>query len=910
MYPLLFAALTLLVTCLAGVEMRAQYEWHHWVFGENVHVRFPVVGGQTQMAVADVPVPMLHLEGTTTWSDPTSGVLELYCDGKSVYNATGVKLPGRIGHANGISSTQSAQFVPHPKYSDSLFLFVSPDVSTTINTTNRTYSMVRLGRASSGQPWSIVGAPQYFDPEGSERLIASHSPSGREYWVYGFNPPRSVLTWRIDSNGFRGSTLTSTITDTASVYGAMKCTMDGRTMAFVSPDIIVLDINPTQGYVTQRGVIRAAEIAAACGEPAVREVYGLSFSPSGRYLYVTVEFEHEDTSSTPEYDLLQYDLAAPTWFAVITSVKRAAHVLNASFWPPALQLGPDSVIYMVSRNGLHAVRKPDTAAPFCDFQLGAVPYLPSLGKSGLTACLESTWFFKKKVQVAVAAEDVCEGADVVVEATLTGVYKDTVWTAPTLFTGERRTGKTLRVATPPPGRHTVLLELRGEFDTTLQTLDVVVYEKPDFSAPQVQTICAGDTVHISVVNAGVTQILNSSFSERTAAHAFAVYPPVTTVYAVEAINGACVDTVVYTVQVLQPRATVRHDTLLCGPDSIILPFVSASGNWLYDGNSYAAGDTVYVTGTTTLLHVDNANSCTVVDTFVIVIETQLTVDAGADLVICEGDAVTLTMSGQGLPHWEPAALCDAPDSYATRIHPTTSTTFVARISMGGCAAIDSIHVTVVDRIHTTVEVASASATPGDIIPMHIFITNPLNGLRCSIAMPSQLFRPIAVEHATLDSIVYGGNDGTGVAANSIVYFRLNSGALTDTVVIRAEALLAHIQQAALRCDVLETSECRSIEQIEGILAVDVCGGPMRSVTIQPLSTLTAIRIGDFIEVTGSIHDGDPIEVRLLSTIGEELGSLVWATSGTHTHRFFMPTHALVFVQVQGRAIHSVKGLMP
>lgn len=895
-----------LVMCLiaAVTPAEAQFEWNNWVFGDEAHVEFPIVNGVSgNAAPASQRASMNHLEGTSTWSNPSTGKLELYCDGISVFNSRGIALPGSIGHGNGISSTQAAQFVPHPVYPDSLFLFVSPDVTTIPLTNQRMYSCVKLGRMNGSQPWAIVGAPTYFAGDGTERLCAVHTPNGKELLVFGLQRPRTVVSWRIGANGLKAGVVTSNSGANASVLGAMKCSMDGKLLAYVDPDVIVSNIDPAAGTIYAKGIISKASIMAVLGERKLKTIYGLSFSPNARFLYITVDFDREPSASTREYDLLQFDLQQATWPEVATSVKSVARFRNTSFWPPALQLGPDSVIYMVSRDGLHAIKQPDLPAPACQFTLNVMNYQPAIGKSGLSSCIESTWRVKNELSpIHLTSSDVCEGNPIYVDAHLSDPYEDTVWTSPQLFSGELHGGVQRMFAAPAPGTYTIYIRGRQGQDSVSDSVVVTVYARPVIVGATSSEICSGDSTIITIANAEAVSFLDNTDVTKLTDSTYMARPVSSTRYQIATLNGACDDTLEYTIDVLQARVSDRIDKALCGSGAITLPSLSANGLWHGRQSTFADGDTVYVSSTERFVREDLSEKCPVFDTLVVTSFTSIVVDAGTDTVICEGDPLTLTTSGRGTVHWEPAALCQTPNAFQTRVSPQTTTVFVATVTENGCTGIDSVVVTVIPKSAVNISVGDESTSPGLLTPIHIVVTNGYAGLRCRLSLPTRRLHPETIDGATLDSLTIG-------ADLSSVVFSLDSTKSFDTITVYTQTLLSPASSAEATISVLDEKACVQYNLDPGTILFESCAGVIRNVVYSKPATLVVHEVDGDLVLEALNPSNDNLLLQIFSAVGQLIATTEWTSPGAYTQRIPAVGHGLVIVRMTGRFTNETKRIL-
>jgi hypothetical protein len=114
----------------------------------------------------------------------------------------------------------------------------------------------------------------------------------------------------------------------------------------------ILDFNNQTGFFSNE-----ISIAMPAGP------YGLEFSPSGRFLYVS--FNNGSF-------IYQYDMCAPN-----IAGSRITIATNAGLFTGSFQRGPDGRIYIAQNNSLflHRINNPDTQGISCNLQFNAVPLI-------------------------------------------------------------------------------------------------------------------------------------------------------------------------------------------------------------------------------------------------------------------------------------------------------------------------------------------------------------------------------------------------------------------------------------------------------------------------------------------------------------------------------------------------------
>jgi PKD repeat protein len=159
----------------------------------------------------------------------------------------------------------------------------------------------------------------------------------------------------------------------------------------------------------------------------------------------------------------------------------------------------------------------------------------------------------------------------------------------------------------------------------------------------------------------------------------------------------CIDTVYKMIDVRE-RPIVNlafRDTLICSIDTLQLR-INGQGiySWSPGYNIINAGDPnpfVYPKTTTTYRVSMNDNGCTNTDSVKVRVVDFVTLNAGADSIICLTDTITLRPSTDGLQFtWSPAATLNDPTLKNPRAFPETNTLYRIIARIGKCSAEDDI----------------------------------------------------------------------------------------------------------------------------------------------------------------------------------------------------------------------------
>ena len=283
-------------------------------------------------------------------------------------------------------------------------------------------------------------------------------------------------------------------------------------------------------------------------------------------------------------------------------------------------------------------------------------------------------------------EFACQGTPVTFVAETTGGDGDYSyeWTDGLSFTN------TLTVAPPTHTSYTVTVtDGNGCQDTDVVT--AVVYELPTVTAAADETICDGECVMLGASGNGGQPPYDFDWSGGSAE----VCPNTTTTYTVTITDdNGCTATDEQTVNVLPtPVADAGEDSSLClGECYTFAP--SASGGEMpygFEWSSTSQDEVCPDESTTYTLTVTGNNGCSATDELTITVNDLPTVDAGADISLCQGECYTFTPTGSGgsgdyTYTWS---------SGTEEVCPTETTTYTVTVTdSNGCSSTDEITITV------------------------------------------------------------------------------------------------------------------------------------------------------------------------------------------------------------------------
>jgi len=343
----------ILILSARSVQMQAQGEGNIWIFGNHAGLDFN----------SGVPVPVSSaietIEGSASVCDP-SGNLLFYTEGSTIWDRNGNEMPNGTqltglvfqDYSPTASTTQSSLIVPFPGDTNLYYVFSLTD-GTILSKHNLYYSVVDM-RLNNGLGDVVAGRKGIMlDSTLSEKLTGT---TGKccNIWVVVNQTDGNFHAFEITGAGLNTvpvispSSINSRFTYN---YGEIKFSEDGNLMAAVSQSFFGLILYDFDGYSGKFSNIR----------PIVRkDLYGVCFSPGGRFLYAAGDSIH------------QFDITRPTAADIAASVVPVA----ATGGLTNIKRAPDGKLYFQGRVGLSRIHFPDLAGPLCQVETAAVIPLP------------------------------------------------------------------------------------------------------------------------------------------------------------------------------------------------------------------------------------------------------------------------------------------------------------------------------------------------------------------------------------------------------------------------------------------------------------------------------------------------------------------------------------------------------
>ena len=227
------------------------------------------------------------------------------------------------------------------------------------------------------------------------------------------------------------------------------------------------------------------------------------------------------------------------------------------------------------------------------------------------------------------------------------------------------------------------------------TRSITVLALPTGGAGADQTICLGSSA--SLTASGGTSYLWSTGATTASIN---VSPIVTTSYTVQITNAAgcsIVDTVVVNI-FSDPNMTAGPDVSVCAGSSVQLqasgatqyfwsPATGLSANNIANPVASPQQTTTYIVAGLT------SSGCVSLDTIVVTVNPRPVISAGADVVVCNGNAAQLNATGGVSYSWAPAAGLSATNVANPTANPTVTTRYIVTgTDANGCTNRDTVMV--------------------------------------------------------------------------------------------------------------------------------------------------------------------------------------------------------------------------
>ena len=384
----------LLFTFLFLPQVCAQNQNNQWHFGMGASISF----GQSPPEFISGS-RIYTYEGSASASDRITGELLFYTNGEKVWDARHEVMPNGNGLLGHISSTTSAVIIPRPGSKNQYFIVCIDALENSPSRLGITYNLVDmtlnkgLGDVVSGQKNNFLLASKY------EMLEVVPAADGQSLWLITRSEPEGFYAFQVTSSGILPDPVYSPL-GTCNETGHMKINRQFNQLALGTKSQIgsgvriqLVDFNNATGEFSNVRIFGYGSVNGG-----FVNVYGLEFSPDGRFLYVS-DFGK----------VVQFDISLST----ITQIRQSGIQVSppiSYFIAGSLQLGPDGRIYGNGRE-LFAINYPEFSGTACGFTERAIYPFPLTQGIGLPKwvyyCDDYPGFSYFKVS---GKQDFCPGA--------------------------------------------------------------------------------------------------------------------------------------------------------------------------------------------------------------------------------------------------------------------------------------------------------------------------------------------------------------------------------------------------------------------------------------------------------------------------------------------------------------------
>jgi gliding motility-associated-like protein len=317
----------------------AQSDQNNWYFGNRAAVSF-----ETGTGVAKFDNPQQTQGPSASISDPATGELLFYSNGKNVWN----KAHTIMANGGGISSgpVKDVIIFQMPGSKEKYYLMY-------IENASLMYVIVDMSSNGGG---SVVQNPVLLSSGMMGQIAVIRHKYIDAYWIITHDASsNSFFTNYVDKDGIGGFTVVDNIGLSPLGYGDIVASNSGDKLVvthYAGNDNVVevFDFNRVCGGITNSVVLPK--------EGYWDNAYGAAFSPDDSKLYITYSYQLSQ--------LVQY---SGTGFQTMNTIAASYNNFNI------LRLGPDQKIYIATHDDgipgprLDAILKPSNLATGCDYRL-------------------------------------------------------------------------------------------------------------------------------------------------------------------------------------------------------------------------------------------------------------------------------------------------------------------------------------------------------------------------------------------------------------------------------------------------------------------------------------------------------------------------------------------------------------
>jgi len=366
-----------------------QLQNNNWVFGYGARIDF---SGSIPLASGNTAIN--SNEATASVSDPSTGQLLFYTDGRMVWNANNQVMANGANLLGGYftSCTQGALIVPFPNDNQRYYLFTLDELeiepNNPVTDDGLRYSVVdmTLNGGLGDVQAANLNIPLATDL--TEKLIVIRSPEIQGFWVIAHRKnANEFLAWKIDACGLDTQPVVSAVGSNFSSVpsiganegwtGAMDASPDGNRIGMPidwSNRIEFFDFNKTSGVVSNLLTVNVTDDSTP---PFIRK-YGACFSPDGSKFYYT------NTNSVYQLNLSTYTSSA----IEASNTLIYSPILEPNGYPCfQMEQAPNNKLYVAIGNSgrLDEISNPNSLGLGCGYVNNVVNFGPASCQLGLPA---------------------------------------------------------------------------------------------------------------------------------------------------------------------------------------------------------------------------------------------------------------------------------------------------------------------------------------------------------------------------------------------------------------------------------------------------------------------------------------------------------------------------------------------
>ncbi|MFN4910323.1 MAG: gliding motility-associated C-terminal domain-containing protein [Flavobacteriales bacterium] len=365
-----------------------QLQNNNWIFGYGARVNFsgPIPVGSSNAAINSN-------ESTASVSDPSTGQLLFYTDGRKVWNTNNQIMPNGANLLGGFfnSCTQGALIVPFPEDNQRYYLFTLEELEAqSVNPladNGLRYSIVDMTLNGGLGDVQVTTMNTPLATDLTEKLIVIRSNEIQGFWVIAHKKSvNEFLAWKIDACGVSTQPIVSAVGSFFSVaefgategwMGAMDASPDGNRIGMTvdwSDRLEFFDFNKTTGVVSNLITVNVTDDS----NPPFLRKYGACFSPDGSKFYYT------NINSVYQLNLSTYTSAA----IASSNTLIYSPTLEPNNYPCfQIEQAPNNKLYVAIGNTgrLDEISNPNSLGLACGYVSNAISFSPATCQLGLPA---------------------------------------------------------------------------------------------------------------------------------------------------------------------------------------------------------------------------------------------------------------------------------------------------------------------------------------------------------------------------------------------------------------------------------------------------------------------------------------------------------------------------------------------